>query len=309
MLHQMDAANIIGLSFWPDKCATLSLTLTQQRATFDQIEDLTIQGNHLPALLQEELYRYRGVPIGLVHNIDDIPNIVPQLIQHVEIIASSLLAPWKKLDAIRTFSQPCLTYALRAGNPEMQSLDVYKSTLVHMLHDICSLPNRASPAYFFASKQSGGLAFEEPRTKCDVQAIVQAVWILSSADPAVVAMARQELKYIVRRSSQSNPTPELISVYLSSTPDPRTEHLYYTYSSLWSHVRQACRRLCISFFYSDTNEITIADDDTEKVKCKNVTTFLHRLVQSRFANDLMQLHDQGKVARCLFDDQYANGSA
>ena len=124
----------------------------------------------------------------------------------------------------------------------------------------------------------------------------------------VVGMARQELKYIVRRSTQSNPTPELISVYLSSTPDPRTEHLNYTHSRLWYRVRQACRRLCISFFYLNTNDITIAADDTEKVKSKNVTTFLHRLVQSRFANDLMQLHDQGKVARCLFDDQYANGS-
>ena len=66
------------------------------------------------------------MPIGLVNNIDDIPNIVPRLIQHVEIIGSSLLAPWQKLDAIQTFIQPCLTYALRAGNPEMQSLDVYK---------------------------------------------------------------------------------------------------------------------------------------------------------------------------------------
>ena len=73
-----DAANIIGLSFRPDKCARLSLTSTQQRATFVQIEDFTIQGNNLPALSQEESYRYLGVPIGLIHNIDDIPNIVPQ---------------------------------------------------------------------------------------------------------------------------------------------------------------------------------------------------------------------------------------
>ena len=40
-----------------------------------------------------------------------------------------------------------------------------------------------------------------------------------------------------------------------------------------------------------------------------MTFFLHRLVQSRFAEELTQLKDQGKVARCLVDDQYANGSA
>ena len=51
MLHRMDVAKIIGLSFRPDKCATLSLTLMQQQAKFVQIEDLTIQGNHLPSLV------------------------------------------------------------------------------------------------------------------------------------------------------------------------------------------------------------------------------------------------------------------
>ena len=303
-----DAANIVGFSFRPDKCASLSLTSTRQRATFVEPVDFTIQGNHIPALTNEQSNRYLGVPIGLIHNIDDIPNIIPQLIKHIELIGSSLLAPWQKLDALRTFIQPCLRYALRAGNPVMQSLDLYRSTLVRTLRDICSLPNRATAAYFFASKRTGGLAFQDPRTECDVQAIVQAVRILASDDPAVAAMARQELKYIVRRSTQLNPTSELLSTYLSSTPDPRTEKLYYTYSSLWSRVRQACRRLKISFHYSENNEITIATEESERIKSKQVTTFLHRVVQSRFGSELMSLKDQGKVARCLSEDQYANGS-
>ena len=185
-----EAANIVGFSFRPDKCASLSLTSTRQRATFVETVDFVIQGSHIPALAQEESYRYLGVPIGLIHNIDDIPNIIPQLISHVELIGSSLLAPWQKLDALRTFVQPCLTYALRAGNPLMQSLDLYRSTLVRTLRDICSLPNRATAAYFFASKRTGGLAFQEPRIECDLQAVVQAVRILSSDDPAVAAMAR-----------------------------------------------------------------------------------------------------------------------
>ena len=54
--------------------------------------------------------------------------------------------------------------------------------------------------------------------------------------------------------------------------------------------------------------ITIAADDMERVKSKHVTTFLNHLVQSRFADDLMQLRDQGKFARCLSQDQYANCS-
>ena len=135
-----EAANTLGLKFRPDKCATLSLTSTRQRDTFVEPTDYTIHGEHIPALSQEESYRYLGVPIGLIHNIDDIPSLVPKLIQHINIIRSSLLAPWQKLDAIRTFIQPCLTYALRAGNPLKQSQDEYKRILVSALKDICFLP-------------------------------------------------------------------------------------------------------------------------------------------------------------------------
>ena len=212
-----EADHIVGFQFRPDKCASLSLTSTKQRATFVTMEDFTIQGNHITALAQEESYRYLGVPIGLIHNIDDFPSIVPQLIKYIELIAASLMAPWQKIDALRTFVQPCLSYVLRAVNPEMQPLDLCKSTLVRTLRDICNFPNRASTSYFFSHKRTGGMAFQEPRTECDVMAIAQAVRILSSSDPAIAAMARRELKYIVRRSTQSGPTPELLSIYLSST--------------------------------------------------------------------------------------------
>ena len=184
-------------------------------------KDFTVQSNHIPALAQEESYRYLGVPIGLIHNIDDLPSIVPNLIKYIDLIGNSLLAPWQKLDAIRTFVQPCLTYAVRPGNSEMQSLDQYRSMLVRTLRDICNLSNRATAAYFFASKRTGGLLFQEPRTECDVQAIVQAVRILASQDPAVAAMARHELKYVVRRSTQSEPTPELLSTQ-SRSPSLRS---------------------------------------------------------------------------------------
>ena len=60
-------------------------------------------------------------------------------------------------------------------------------------------------------------------TECDVQAIVQAVRILAFDDPAVAAMASHEFKYIVRRSVQTNLTPESLSTYFSSSPDTRTE--------------------------------------------------------------------------------------
>lgn len=303
-----ESATILGFSFRPDKCASLSLTSTRTTATTTEVNDYTIQGNHIPALQREESYRYLGVPIGLIHNIDDLPNIVPRLLQDIETIRKSLLAPWQKLDMIRVFVQPCLTYALRAGNPLKASLDEYRKTLISALRDICNLPSRSTTSYFFAHKKVGGLAYQDPKTECDLQAIVQAIRVLSSSDPTVVSIAREELKHVVRRSAQTEPTAELITKYLSASDDPRLKHLYYTYSSLWTRVRMACRRLRVSFIYANGDPPTIRADDSDNIKSKQVTSFLHRLVQLRNADDLMSLSDQGKVARCLADDQYSNGS-
>lgn len=108
-LHKAsDAATILGLSFRPDKCASLSLVTYGRCTVRKEQTDFLIQGTSLTSLENRQSYRYLGVSVGLVHNIDDLP--------------TSLLAPWQKLDAIRTFIQPCLTYALRAGDPLKKSL-------------------------------------------------------------------------------------------------------------------------------------------------------------------------------------------
>ena len=250
------------------------------------------------------------MPIGLIHNIDDLPNIVPCLIRDLEIIRASLLAPWQKLDAIRTFIQPCLTYALRAGDPLKKSLHEFRSLLLKAVRDICSLPTRASASYIFAGKAAGGLALQDPTIESDLQAVVQALRILSSPDDAISKIAKAELKTFVRRTTQSAPTAELISKYLSASQDPRLDHLSYsTHSSLWSRVRMACRRQKITFVFSDTNPPHVSADDSEGVVSKNISIFLHRLVQLRSADELMSLRDQGKVARCMAEDQYGNGSS
>ena len=214
----------------------------------------------------------------------------------------SLLAPWQKLDAIRMFLQMCLTYALRAGIPLKKSLHDYRA-LLKAVRDICSLPTRASATYIFAGKCAGGLAFQDPTVESDLQAIVQALRILSSPDTTVSTIAKAELKAFVRSTTQSAPTAERISKYLSAAQDPRLDHLSYsTHSSLWSRVRMACRRQRVGFVFSKTSPPHVSVDRSDGV-------FLHRLVQQRLAADLMSLKDQGKVARCMVANQYGNGSS
>jgi hypothetical protein len=79
----------------------------------------------MPAMDQFEHYRYLGVPIGMVRDVTSLESLVDDLCGDLDKIHKSLLAPWQKLDAIRTFVQPCLTFALRAGEPLKASLIKY----------------------------------------------------------------------------------------------------------------------------------------------------------------------------------------
>ena len=55
-----DGATILGLSFPPDKCASLSLVSDGRVTVRTAVTDFMIQGEHFPALENEESYRYLG---------------------------------------------------------------------------------------------------------------------------------------------------------------------------------------------------------------------------------------------------------
>ena len=44
----------------------------------------------IPALAAEETYRYLGVPIGLIHNVNHLPDLVDSLIPKIQLIRDSL---------------------------------------------------------------------------------------------------------------------------------------------------------------------------------------------------------------------------
>ena len=142
------------------------------------------------------------MPIGLIDNPDNISDLVEDLSRDLGNIEKSLLAPWQKLDMVGTFIQPSLTFALRAGFPKKDQLLKYRTLLVETVRKICSLPSRASISYIFAHKRAGGLGLLDPTYETDVQAVIQAIKMLSSADTTVLHIANAELNHTVRLATR-----------------------------------------------------------------------------------------------------------
>ena len=306
-----ETANLIGLEFRPDKCASLSATYSKHKPTNIELNDFIVQGQPIAPLDQHEHYRYLGVPIGVMRDVDSIDQLVNDLCDDLDSINKSLLAPWQKLDAIRTFVQPSLTFALCAGEPEKQSLTKYHRKLVEVVRDICHLPTRATQSIIFASSKVGGLGLQDTNIETDIQTVVQAIKMLSSSDPLVSNIAKAELNQAVTFASRSNATPTLVRDFMSGSMSGNfhPDRIRYRTHSLWTRARQACRRLKITFDVPTNSQPSITIEGNQPCHAKNACTFLHRVHQEREAQDLMDLPDQGKVARALVEDIHGNGSS
>ena len=264
-----------------------------------------VQGHDVPCLAKEESYRYLGVPIGLIYDADDMNSTTERLIKDLEKLRDSLLAPWQKLDAIRTFIPPGLTYAFRACPVTRESLSTYRSKLIQVLRSVCRLPNRSSVSYFFASKSVGGLGLQDPFDERHVQKIVHTVKILSSADPLIHEIAHGQLKSVVYRCIHRNPSDGEIDNFLSGSNEGGLNNHSSANNSqtLWSCCQIPAKALHVTFSNALTDP-SVSVNDNSFSEAKSVAAYLHRACLEKHSDILKSLPDQGKVARCLQTSQF-----
>jgi hypothetical protein len=201
--------------------------------------------------------------------------ITERLIKDLENLRDLLLMPWQKLDAIRTFIQLCLTYALPACPVTRLSLQNYRRKLVDVLRSICNLPKRSTVAYFFADKSVGGLGLQDPFDERHVQKVVQTIKILSSNDPCIHNIAHGQLKSVVYRCLHGEPTEQEIDKFLPG----------YNEGDLQIIVVQITVK-----HYGPAVESRLT---TQHLQMPNLSPCSQCL--EKHANKLKSLHDQGKV--------------
>ena len=294
------AASILNLEFRPDKCASLALTCRKhEQSRVDNATTFKVQNNIMPALSKEQSYRYLGVPISLIY-AKEMNTITETLISDLDKLRDSQLAPWQKLDAIRTFIQPCLTYALRSCPVTKDSLHAYRKKLVDVLRSICHLPKRSSVHYFFADRACGGLGIQDPFDERNVQTIVHTIKILSSLDPLILNIAHGQLKSVVYRCVHHNPTEDEIDKFLSGSNDDGLHNHSQAGNSqtLWSRCRKSAKSVGVSIAKSRSSPV-VHNHENASCTSKSVASFLHRLCLSKHTESLKSCPDQGKVARCL----------
>ncbi|KAL1415289.1 hypothetical protein MTO96_029559 [Rhipicephalus appendiculatus] len=105
-------ATPIGLSLNPAKCSSVHMsgaTPVGMRPT-----SFTVSGIPIQALADHQPQRFLGRPAGF-RLPSRSSSVIDDAIGQARAIFSSMLAPWQRLDAVKTFVFPALNFAMRCG--------------------------------------------------------------------------------------------------------------------------------------------------------------------------------------------------
>ncbi|XP_070382703.1 uncharacterized protein [Dermacentor albipictus] len=193
----------LGLRLNTAKCRSLHLSgrhLVGTRPT-----SFTVGGDAIPALGDFEEHNFLGRPVGFRVLPDE--TTVDEAVHLGRKLLSSMLAPWQRLDAIKTYLYPALNFAMRAGSAGIP--------FAAELSDICRVDG----------------AFK----------------LLTSTDVKVRERAAGDLEGSVSRRLRRPANTEDMEAYLSGEREGDILLTSTQVQSVWTEARKASRRLSIAW--------------------------------------------------------------
>ncbi|XP_070385103.1 uncharacterized protein [Dermacentor albipictus] len=233
----------LGLRLNAAKCRTLHLSGRHPVGT--RPTSFTAGGNPIPALGDFEGHKFLGRPVGFRVLPDE--TTVDEAIHLGRKLLSSMLAPWQRLDAIKTFLYPALNFAMRvdlASKGEWQRLD---EELRPLMKKTLYVPARASNEYLYGSSQAGSAGIPLAAELSDICRVDGAFKLLTSTDVEVRERAAGELEGVVSRRLRRPANTEDMEAYLSGETEGDFRQTSTQVQSVWTEARKASRRLSIAW--------------------------------------------------------------
>ena len=278
----------------PVKCSFL----TFRGGTVIPASELRIQEGAIKTLEEDEMETYLGISTGaklLYRPGTDLPTKMNRL-------QESLLAPWQKLEALRSQLIPSLSHHLASGRVKKDLLREIDDQARSLMRNIARVPAATSRALFHANRRVGGLAITPLLEDADIWTVARASQLLSSDDEVVSNTAWSQLRDTITSGMGHllQPNDDIpVDAFLSGDQNAGLYSFRHhsTRANLWTRARHAASRLhCKIDASSDTPSLTA--EDVSSVPAKAVKS-LRLVSRERWTAKLMAAPVQGRVARGL----------
>jgi hypothetical protein len=287
------AASPRGFRFNAPKCASLSIKAGQ----VEPERKISIAGTDMPSLGEEGSYQYLGTAVGFRMGPDPVDTL-ERLRQDIGKLDKSLLTPWQKINALKTFLLPRLNFLMRAQLISYGALDRLEKGIRTTVKSWLNLPKQATCDILYMDVPSGGIGLVPIRHLYDMMKVVHAFRLLSCKDPRVRQLAWKELHHFLPNIAQDatavrglNPGPHDKPRKAKNTwaaAKVATSRLRKLISINWNFCE--ARNEVELFISSPTQAVIIPDNAQDQLQAR-----LRQVIQSQFKSNLLNKPDQGKA--------------
>ncbi|XP_054921177.2 uncharacterized protein [Dermacentor andersoni] len=215
-----------------------------------------------------------------------------------------MLAPWQRLDAVKTFVFPALNFAMRCGSLGKAEWSRLDTTLRPLIKRTLYLPANAANDYLYGSSAAGAIGIPVAADISDICRVDNAFKLLSSADTEVQDLALTALMAVTCRRLRRIPEPGDMPAYLSGETEGDFRATATQLQSVWTEARKASRRLGVTWeFEQDGPRISRGDITLGPRKRTKVVKTLRTALANARDHDLHQKPSQGKVMECVAADR------
>ncbi|XP_077484478.1 LOW QUALITY PROTEIN: uncharacterized protein T26G10.4-like [Amblyomma americanum] len=215
-----------------------------------------------------------------------------------------MLAPWQRLDAVKTFVYPALNFSMRCcgllGKAEWERLD---EALRPLIKRTLYLPANASNDYIYGSAAAGTAGIPLAAELSDICRIDSAFKLLSSPDAEVRDLAKRAVTEVTTKRLGREVTEADVAAYISGETEGDFRARATQLKSVWAEARKASRRLEVTWEMQEYGpHITCADVTLAPKHRTKVVMKLRSIDTAARNHSLQQKPNQGKVMECVAAD-------
>ncbi|EEC01311.1 reverse transcriptase, putative [Ixodes scapularis] len=290
----------LGLKLNPAKCRTIHLTGEHPVGT--RPTTFTIDESPIPTIGDFAGHSFLGRPVGyrvLADNatIRDAINLGKRLL-------TSVLAPWQRLDAVKTFLFPALNFAMRAGTLGKEDWRRLDETLRPLLKRTLYLPSNSSNEYLYGGAAAGAVGIPVAADISDACRIDGAFKLLSSPDPEIRSMALLAVTDITAKRLRRPAAEGDIEAYLTGKTEGDFRSTATQLKPVWTEARKASRRLGVSWeLRPDGARIAFGETLLSPKHRHKVIRTLREVLMAEKNAALQQKPSQGKAMECVAADR------
>jgi hypothetical protein len=294
----------ISLKLKPEK--SFSIHLSGKKPAGTRPTKFFIGDQPLNRLRDGQFTEFLGKPVGF-HVVTN-QNDVEQHINFATHILTSKLAPWQRIDALKTFFYPSLTFAMRTGQLQKKDWDRIDETLRPMIKATLYLPISATNNYLYGSTLTGSIGLPLTAEDSDIFLVDNAYKLLTSKDPTIVELATSHLFQTVSARLRRNVNSVDVSDFMSNVQEGEFHRQRASQrKNAWTRARAASGHIGVKWDFTEEYPTVDKDHITVTANKRRALTKLFR-AQLRKERDL-QLHamkNQGKVMQCVSLDKVSS---